>query len=77
MAEPIKEQCRPERTLKTIPDMVFKTNSPRDFFTFDYSLSYYLPKTKAKIDEAVNGIYAQIGEILENDRAMAKEAGCI
>lgn len=77
MAEPIKVQCRLERTLKTIPDTVFKTNNPRDFFNFDYSLSYYLPETKAKIDEAVNGIYAQLGKILENDRTMAKETGCI
>lgn len=73
----LKGQCKPERILKTIPDAAFKTNNPRDFFTFDYSLSHYLPETKDRIDEAINKLYTQIGKILEDDRAKAKEAGCI
>lgn len=60
-----------ERTLNTIPDTVFKPNSPRDFF--DYNISYYLPETKDKIAKAVNELYIKIGKILEDDRKKAKE----
>lgn len=60
-----------ERTLNTIPDTVFKPNSPRDFF--DYNISYYLPETKDKIADAVNELYIKIGKILEDDRKKAKE----
>ena len=58
------------RTLNTIPDTVFKPNSPRDFF--DYNISYYLPETKDKIAKAVNELYIKIGKILEDDREKAK-----
>lgn len=60
-----------ERTLTTIPDDVFKPNSPHDFV--DYSLSYYLPETKDRIADAVNEFYTRIGKILEDDRRKAKE----
>ena len=60
-----------ERTFNAIPDTVFKPNSPRDFF--DYNISYYLPETKDRIADAVNGFYIKIGKILEDDRRKAKE----
>ena len=59
-----------ERTLNTIPDTVFKPNSPCDFF--DYNISYHLPETKDKIAAAVNELYIKIGKILEDDREKAK-----
>lgn len=59
-----------ERTFNTIPDTVFKPNSPRDFF--DYNISYYLPETRDRIADAVNGFYIKIGKILEDDRRKAK-----
>lgn len=64
-----------KRTLKTMPNL--KTNSPHDFFKFDYRLSCFFPETQEKIEDVVNGLYARIGNILEDDRIRAKEAGCV
>lgn len=59
-----------KRTLKTMPN--FKTNSPHDFFHFNYSLSYFFPETQEKIEDAVNGLYARIEKILDDDRKKAE-----
>lgn len=58
-----------KRIRKTMPN--FKTNSPHDFFEFDYRLSYFLPETQEKIEDAVNRLYVRIGKILEDDRVRA------
>lgn len=67
----MKESTEIKRTLTTIPDDVFKSNSPHDYV--DYSLSFYLPETSDRITDALNEFYARIGKILEDDRRKAKE----
>lgn len=62
-----------KRTLKTMPN--FKTNSPRDFFHLDYSLSCFFPETQEKIEGTVNEMYSKIGKILDDDREKAGQIG--
>lgn len=60
-----------ERKMEVIPDSQIKWNNPRDFF--DYSVSYYLPETKERIEEEHNKFLTELGKILEDDRLKAKE----
>lgn len=58
-----------KRTLKTMPNL--KTNSQRDFFCLDYSLTYFLPETRGKLETAADEFRAKITKILDDDRAAA------
>ncbi|MDE7001512.1 MAG: hypothetical protein K2P73_14710 [Lachnospiraceae bacterium] len=59
-----------KRTLKTMPN--FKTNSPHDFFSLDYSLTFFLQETQCKLETATDEFRARIAKILDDDRTAAR-----
>lgn len=60
-----------ERKMEVRQDSQIKLNNPKDFF--DYSVSYFLPETKERIEAAYDKLITEIGKILEDDRLKAKE----
>lgn len=52
-----------KRELKDVSHTGLKTNTPTDYF--DYQYSYYLPETKAKIEKAVERMLNKIADLIK------------
>ena len=66
-----RRKNEPHRVIKDMSHTGLKTNSPDDFF--DYRYSYYCKETSERVEGAVEKFFTELAEILDNDRAMAKQ----